>query len=131
MAYVRGLAYPLEVVNGQLKTVNDLEVVEQNIIEILETRPTERVMRTTYGFDPKIFNTLEPNAINARIHRAIVEEVKAVSHLEVVGRVDPSDSGTYQVTLKYSVKGVPAPPLNLNLSMCYGKKIQHPGSSQG
>jgi flavin-binding protein dodecin len=74
-------------------------------------------MRTTYGWDPKIFNTLEPNAINARIHKAVVDEVKAVSHLEVNGRVDPGDSGTYQVTLKYSVQGVPAPPLNLNLNM--------------
>ena len=117
MAYVRSLAYPLEVIDGQLKTVEDLAVVEQNIIEILETRPTERVMRTTYGWDPKIFNTLEPNAINARIHKAVVDEVKAVSHLEVIGRVDPGDSGTYQVTLKYSVQGVPAPPLNLNLNM--------------
>jgi hypothetical protein len=117
MAYVRSLSYPLEVVDGQLKTVEDLAVVEQNIIEILETRPTERVMRTTYGWDPKIFNTLEPNAINARIHKAVVDEVKAVSHLEVVGNVDKGDTGTYQVTLKYSVQGVPAPPLNLSLSM--------------
>ena len=117
MAYVRGLAYPLEVVDGQLKTVTDLKVIEQNIIEILETRPTERVMRTTYGFDPKIFNTLEPNAINARIHRAITNEVKAVSHLEVIGDVDAADGGTYQVSLNYSVQGVPAPPLNLSLGM--------------
>jgi len=117
MPYIRGLAYPLEVENGQLKIATDLKVVEQNIIEILETRPTERVMRVTYGFDPKIFNTLEPNAINARIHKAVVDEVKSISHLEVAGGVDPLDGGTYQVTLKYSVKGVPAPPLNLNLSM--------------
>lgn len=117
MPYIRGLAYPLEVVNGQLKTVDDFKVVEQNIIEILETRPTERVMRATYGFDPKIFNTLEPNAINARIHRAVTNEVKSISQLEVIGRVDPSDSGTYSVTLKYSVQGVPAPPLNLSLGM--------------
>ena len=117
MPFIRGLAYPLVVVDGQLKLTTDLNVVEQNIIEILETRPTERVMRATYGFDPKIFNTLEPNAINARIHRAVIEEVKAVSHLEVTGRVDTLDTGTYNVTLKYSVQGVPAPPLNLSLSM--------------
>lgn len=117
MAYTRGFAYPLEVVNGQIKVVSDLDIVAQNIIEILETRPSERVMRTSYGFDPKIFNTLEPNVINARIHRAITDEVKAVSSLQVVGNVAKGDAGTYQVTLKYAVRGVPAPPLNLNLSM--------------
>ena len=117
MAYTRGLAYPLEIVNGQLKLAEDLDVVEQNIIEILETRPTERVMRTTYGFDPKIFNILEPNAINARIHRAIMEEVPAVQNLEVIGRMDTLDTGTYNVTLKYTVQGVPVPPLNISLSV--------------
>ena len=117
MAYIRGLAYPLEIVDGQLRTAEDVSIVEQNIIEILETRPTERVMRTTYGWDPKIFNTLEPNAINARIHRAIMEEIPAVQNLEVIGRMSNLDSGTYQVTLKYSVQGVPVPPLNISLSV--------------
>lgn len=117
MAYVRGLKYPLEVVNGQLMIAEDLNVVEQNIIEILETRPTERVMRTTYGFDPKIFNTLEPNAINARIYKAVKDEVVAIDKLQVTGNVSKGDAGTYQVTLNYSVQGVPAPPLNLSLSM--------------
>ena len=117
MPYTRGFSYPLEVVNGQIKIVEDLDIVTQNIIEILETRPTERVMRTTYGFDPKIFNTLEPNVINARIHRAITEEVKAVSSLQVIGNIAKGDAGTYVVTLKYAVRGVPAPPLTLSLSM--------------
>lgn len=117
MAYIRGLAYPLEIVDGQLRVAEDVSIVEQNIMEILETRPTERVMRTTYGFDPKIFNTLEPNAINARIHRAIMEEIPAVQNLEVIGRMDTLDSGTYNVTLKYSVQGVPVPPLNISLSV--------------
>ena len=117
MAYIRGLAYPLEIVDGQLRVAEDVSIVEQNIMEILETRPTERVMRTTYGFDPKIFNILEPNAINARIHRAIMEEIPAVQNLEVIGRMDTLDSGTYNVTLKYSVQGVPVPPLNISLSV--------------
>jgi len=117
MAQIRGLAYPLEVVGGQLKIAEDISVIEQNIMEVLETRPTERAMRVTYGFDPKIFNTLEPNAINARIHKAVVDEIRAISHLEVIGAVDKADTGTYQVTLNYSVRGVPAPPLNLSLRM--------------
>ena len=116
--FYRGLQYPLEVKNGQLVTKTNLDIVEQNIIEVLETRPFERVMRNTYGFDPKIFNTLEPNAINARIHRAVVTQVPTVSELTVEGQPDvKAETGTYNVTLKYSVQGVPAPPLNLSLRM--------------
>lgn len=113
----RGLMYPLEVKNGQLRVISDLEVVEQNIIEVLETRPSERVMRVDYGFDPKIFNTMEPNAINARIHRAVTKQVQGITSLVVDGRIDSADQGTYRVTLSYKVKGVPAPPLNLSLNM--------------
>jgi phage baseplate assembly protein W len=116
MTVYRGLKYPLEVKDGRLLTVNDIGITEQNILEVLETRPSERVMRVDYGFDPKIFNTLEPNAINARIHRAVTTYVPAVSQLEVVGNMNNLDSGTYQVTLKYKVNGVPAPPLTINLS---------------
>jgi phage baseplate assembly protein W len=112
----RGLKYPLEVRNGQLVTVNDVKITEQNILEVLETRPTERAMRVDYGFDPKIFNTLEPNAINARIARAVNTYVPSVSELEVTGNMNNLDSGTYQVTLEYKVNGIPAPPLTINLS---------------
>ena len=117
MPEIRGLAYPLEVVNGQLKIAEDVSVIEQNIIEVLETRPSERAMRVTYGFDPKIFNTLEPNAINARIHKAVIDEIPSISYLEVIGAVDNLDTGTYQVSLNYSVRGVQAPQLNLSLRM--------------
>lgn len=116
MTVYRGLKYPLEVKDGRLLTVNDIDITEQNILEVLETRPTERVMRVDYGFDPKIFNTLEPNAINARIARAVTTYVPSVSQLEVIGNMNNLDSGTYQVTLKYKVNGVPAPPLTINLS---------------
>ena len=116
--FYRGLQYPLEVKDGQLVVAENVSILEQNIIEVLETRPFERVMRNDYGFDPGIFNTMEPNAINARIHRAVINQVDGISDLVVQGQVDTkSESGTYQVTLKYKVRGVLAPPLNLSLRM--------------
>lgn len=114
----RGLQYPLEVRDGQLVVREDISIIEQNIIEVLETRPFERVMRNSYGFDPKIFNTLEPNAINARIHRAVITQVQGVTSLVVEGQPNvKNETGTYQVTLNYKVEGVPAPPLSLSLRM--------------
>ena len=117
MAQKRGLTYPLQIVNGRLGLSEDLALVEDQIVSVLETRPGERVMRADYGFDPKIFSTLEPNAINARISRAVETQVPSVSNMEVDGNVSAGDSGVYQVTLKYSVNGVPVPPLSLSLNM--------------
>lgn len=117
MARTRGLSYPLSLKNGGLATTQDLSLVEEHIISVLETRPYERVMRGSYGFDPKIFHTLEPNAINARIYQAVTSQVPEVQQLEVLGSVSTVEEGTYQVTLKYVAFGIPAPPLSLSLNM--------------
>ena len=114
---LRGLRYPLQLDSkGRLELITDLGVVEQNIISVLETRPFERVMRATYGFDPGIFDTMEPNAINAHVASAILEQVPDVTNLEVDGTVNAAES-SYQVTLKYGVNGIPAPPLELTLNI--------------
>jgi len=117
MAQQRGLAYPLRTHNGRLVLSEDLELVEDQIVSVLETRPFERVMRADYGFDPEIFSTLEPTAINARISAAVESQVPAVQNLEVSGGVSKLDGGIYEVMLKYSVNGVPRPPLSLSLNM--------------
>ena len=113
--FYRGLQYPLEVKDGNLVVVENLDIIEQNIIEVLETRPFERVMRNNYGFDPRIFDVMEPNAINARIHRAVISQVQGVSELTVTGNMGKAETGTYETQLKYKVRGVPAPTLNLSL----------------
>lgn len=117
MAQKRGLSYPLQISNGRLGVSEDLALVEEAILSVLETRPFERVMRSDYGFDPKIFDTMEPNAINARITFAIEKQVPEVSEVSVSGGIDTADAGLYNVKIKYAVNGVPAPPLSLTLNM--------------
>ena len=115
MAFMRGLAYPLQTVRGNLALANDMALIEQQIISVIETRPLERVMRSTYGWDPKIFDTMEPNAINARLYRAIIDEVAHVDALQVNGHIAGDSDGLYRVEIKYSVDGIPQPTLNLTL----------------
>ena len=117
MAQKRGLTYPLQITNGRLALSEDLALVEEHIIAVLDTRPFERVMRSDYGFDPTIFDTLEPNAINARISAAVENQVPEVTNLEVSGGVDTADQGIYNVKLKYTVNGITVPPLSLALNM--------------
>ena len=118
MAVVRGLTYPLQLgSDGRLVLAEDLEVVEQNIISVLETRPFERVMRADYGFDPRIFDVMEPTAINARIWLAVTTYVTAVDDLTVDGGISLADNGVYNCQLNYVVNGLAAPPLNLSLNI--------------
>ncbi len=117
MASIRGLAYPLRIENGNLAVSADLVSVEDQIISVLETRPFERVMRANYGFDPGIFDVMEPNAINARIYNAVKSHVKDVTALEVQGDFSKGDGGLYNVTIKYAVSGIPQPPLQISLSV--------------
>lgn len=117
MTIFRGLAYPLEVENGNLLIREDYSVIEQNMVSVLETRPFERVMRNHYGFDPKIFDTLEPNAINARISKAIMENVPEVKDVVIDGNISTVEEGMYNVTIKYKVNGKVAPPFALSLRM--------------
>jgi hypothetical protein len=117
MAEIRGLAYPLQSSNGNLLTSSDLACLEDQIISVIETRPRERVMRGDYGFDADIFGTLEPNAINARLYASITSQVKGVSDVEVSGGIAGQSDGLYAVMIKYTVNGIPQPPLNLTLNI--------------
>lgn len=117
MAQLRGLAYPLQTFGGNLVTHEDTACVEDQIISVIETRPLERVMRGDYGFDPKIFDTLEPNAINARLYAAISQEVEGLTSLEIEGNVTAADDGLYAIKVKYALNGVPQPTLNLTLNI--------------
>ena len=118
MAVVRSFAYPLQLdLKGRLVLAEDVSVVEQNIISALETRPFERVMRADYGFDPSIFDTMEPTAINARIWLTVTTYCPTVTDLTVDGGISNADNGVYNALLKYKVNGTPAPPLNLSLNI--------------
>jgi len=117
MASLRGLAYPLQIKDGNLALSADFASIEDQIISVLETRPFERVMRANYGFDPGIFDTMEPNAINARIYEQIRNEIPGITGLQVDGNISNADGGLYQVTIKYAIDGIPQPPLEIALNI--------------
>lgn len=115
MAFIRGLSYPLEVVNGRLRLSEDSDLVAERIYSVLETRPYERVMRADYGLQDRTFETMDPLAINAKITAAITEQVGGINDLRVEGSWQKGDSGQYGVRITYKIGGVPQPPLSLSL----------------
>jgi hypothetical protein len=117
MAFIRGVSYPLEVINGNLKLSEDAKLVSEHIYSVLETRPYERVMRADYGLMDETFENLNPIAINAKITAAVTEQVGEVEDLRIEGGWQKGDSGIYNVRLLYKVRGIQQPPLTLSLAI--------------
>lgn len=114
---VRGLTYPLTVVNGNLATSTDYATVTQQIRSVLETRYYERVMRAEYGIGDYVLEILDPGQINSAIQYSILQNVAGLSDLSVTGDWRTGgDDGSYRVFIQYSINGQPQPPLNFTLA---------------
>ena len=114
---IRGITYPLTVVNGNLSTSTDYALVTQQIRSIVETRYYERVMRAEYGIGDYVLEILDPGQINSAIQYSILQNVAGLSDLSVTGDWrTQGDDGLYKVFIQYAVNGVPQPPLTFALA---------------
>jgi hypothetical protein len=114
---VRGLTYPLTVVNGNLSTSVDYGLITQQIRSVIETRYYERVMRADYGIGDYVLEVLDPAQINSAIQYSILQNVNGLSDLSVQGDwKTQGDDGLYRVFIQYSVNGQPQAPLNFTLA---------------
>jgi len=116
-ASIRGITYPLTIVNGNLSTSTDYSIVTQQIRSVIETRYYERVMRAEYGIGDYVLEIMDPGQINSAIQYSILQNVSGLSDLSVIGDwVTGGDDGLYRVFIEYAVNGVPQPPLNFTLA---------------
>jgi len=114
---IRGIAYPLQVLNGNLQTSVDFALITQQIRSIVETRYFERVMRADYGIGDYVLEILDPGQINSAIQYSILQNVNNLSELSVTGDwITNGDDGLYRVFIQYAVNGVPQPPLSFSLA---------------
>ena len=114
---IRGLTYPLTIVNGNLGTSVDYALVAQQIKSVIETRFYERVMRADYGVDDYTLSIINPGQINSDFQAAVSNYVTGVSALNVQGNwISEGENGIYKLYISYSVNGVPQPPLQFSLA---------------
>ena len=114
---IRGLTYPLTVVNGNLATSTDYALITQQIRSVIETRYYERVMRAEYGIGNYVLEILDPGQINSAIQYSVLQNVAGLTDLSVTGDWrTQGDDGLYKVYIQYAVNGVPQPPLNFTLA---------------
>jgi hypothetical protein len=116
-ASIRGITYPLTVVNGNLATSTDYALITQQIRSVIETRYYERVMRAEYGIGNYVLEILDPGQINSAIQYSILQNVAGLTELSVTGDWrSQGEDGIYKVYIQYAVNGVPQPPLNFTLA---------------
>lgn len=114
---IRGLTYPLTVVNGNLSTSVDYALIAQHIRSVIETRFYERVMRADYGVDDYTLSIMDPSQINSDFQAAVSNYVTGITALNVSGNwITQGEDGIYNVFIVYSVNGAPQPPLQFSLA---------------
>ena len=114
---IRGISYPLRVLDGNLSTSVDFALITQQIRSVVETRYFERVMRAEYGIGDYVLEVLDPGLINSSIQYSILQNVASLSDLSVTGDwITNGDDGLYSVFIQYSVNGTPQPPLRFSLA---------------
>jgi len=114
---IRGIAYPLTVMNGNLVTSTDYALTTQQIRSVVETRYFERVMIADYGIGDYVLEILDPTQINSAIQTSILQNVDGLSDLSVTGDwKTEGENGTYKVFIQYAINGVPQPPLSFTLA---------------
>lgn len=116
-ASIRGLSYPLKVVQGNLATSTDYSLITQQIRSVIETRYFERVMRADYGIGDYVLEILAPGLINSAIQSSIIQNVGSLTDLSVRGDwITEGDDGIYKIQIIYAINGIPQPPLNFSLA---------------
>lgn len=115
---IRGISYPLTIVNGNLGVSTDYDLKSQEIRSVIETRFFERVMAADYGVSDRTLDVLDPSLINSDFQNAISKFVLGLTSLSIDGDwVTNGDDGLYRVFISFAVDGVPQPPVNFSLSL--------------
>lgn len=114
---IRGITYPFTVVNGNLTTSTDYQLLAQQVRSVVETRFYERVMRADYGVNDYTLSIIDPYQINSSFQTAIQENVPSLQSVSVKGDwITEGEDGIYKVAIYYSVNGIPQPPVQFNLA---------------
>jgi hypothetical protein len=118
MVSIRGISYPLTIVNGNLGVSTDYDLITQQIRSVIETRFFERVMMADYGVSDRTLDILDPGLINSEMQTAISKFVTGLTSLSIEGDwLTSGEDGLYRVFINYSINGVPQPPLNFSLAV--------------
>lgn len=114
MATIQGFTYPLTIKNGGLSLSTDFDLIRQQIMSVLETRPFERIMRPNYGTPDFIFDAVnDVSIIVERITIALETQINGPT-FAIEGAVN--DDGVVTIAVNWSLNDIPQPPIEYRIS---------------
>lgn len=97
-----GLAYPLQIKDGNLLTSKGVQAKAEEIRSVVETRFFERVMRADYGVSDHSLTIIDPYLISSEFQNSISSSVKELSTLSVTGDWRTrGEEGIFDVYVRY------------------------------
>jgi hypothetical protein len=102
-----GLTYPIRLDGaGGLALSNNYDRIEQQILEVLETRIGERVYRPFFGLPELIFETIDEYTLAQSIKAQLQASLPIVPELSVVVKI--GEDGSSDLYVWYAVGGLQA-----------------------
>lgn len=98
-----GITYPLQISkDGGLSISYNSDRIEQQILEILDTRINERVLRVELGTNDYLFETISESVLENQIQTILTKYIKNTD-IKVKAYID--DSGVCDLRIYYSYLG--------------------------
>lgn len=98
---MKGIKFPLEVVNGNLAIASDEELFRGHILTWLQTETFERVMRPRYGLEDYLFKGISDITRIASDIKAGLEEYVPDIKFEVEGTINDAGEAGYNIYWAY------------------------------
>lgn len=116
LANIRGLSYPLRLINGGLAVSTDLDLIKESIFSVLETIPSERVMQYTYGTPHLVFDSVPSfGVVLETIRQALESQIPEVDRFDISGNID--EDGIGRVEILWTVNDLPQVPIQYQLTI--------------
>jgi hypothetical protein len=98
---ITGIAYPLQIINGQLVTATDTELANDHINATIETETLERLGLPNFGLPDYTFNSY-PNflQVGSDVKNRLENWISECS-FNVASNLDDTGIGTIEIFWKY------------------------------
>ena len=102
--YIGGLTYPLKLnTQGGLSLSYNSDRIEEQIMEVLETRIGERIYRKFFGMPDVLFESISEDVISNLLRKQILESLPSFVNPELDVSLRATEEGTLVVIITYSL----------------------------
>lgn len=113
---LQGLSYPLRL-NGKggLSISTDIDRIREQILEILDTKYFERVLRSDFGTEYLILSTPSKGTVEASLAQSLERQLDPQIKFRI--NLEPDESGTWYTLIQWWTEEIPEQSLSVSASL--------------